>query len=827
MTPKREPTAIETTEILLADAGLRALQGLKGGLELIGDQVRKGVAQALDDRPHTSVGQAINGVVGWAVNKGKEFRVIGRVDLHRTPSLIDDESSDLRFKSDLVEDLGGRLSINAPLTEEIQRIGFACFNRGIPADRLKSFLESDEVLNFLVEEVLHREESAYRGSNVKAIIGSVIETTIRKLESRVNRAEKCPVDEAMDTEIRKKIEYFEKEYDPHDKRHTVANFIDELERTFSEYDIPGWLRKNKNLLKKLLRGRESEEFDAATTADSTRHVAQIIDEVYLERGQLNPEQFIDLHLDSFFQIYSTENFSGIPAFIKSALNVDQQTTRGVVILDLDSLEEFFEVTIPKLQVGDQGLIQLREKLIQCCLNKMSTMNPRVGKIIFTRNDNITGEDFDTTPSAEAGLSQAIIAQCRIVASHVDVRNLLADPRAIPPEIAKNFDDWFDRGELRRSPYHKYLRGVFGQMEAKKEEEGFTAENFNRLKGRVKELFESVTTYLTSVSQQLEIPTTQLASINEVNDYAELVKICCTSPNPQERFAARRKIELAFLIYSCLITPRYVYQEYEAKAVKKVLERRENLEIRDKDAVVLRFLDNADGTVVDISGKDPAKHSEASVKSVNLIPATFNGVNCGLLPTNGEPNEYMGKKSLQSMLTNLLNDDKKRAKDMTDLLRMTIVVDSMADLSTIQQHLETNYISFGRNIKKEDRYVKTAARHQVGVSANPAKSDDYKTSRYVVDVVIPDEHPSHELGGIPTYAVPVEIRILLREDVMKEKSDNHPASHKNYERTRLAMIVPTLAPQEVFPGHYVKTSPNPDDIFQRTTTRLKTREEHRL
>lgn len=829
--PNLEDRTPKSLEQRVSEAGLNGLKGLKEFLETKTHTVRLKAAQVLKETPDRGpVDEVIAKVVGFAVEKGKDYRLIDKVNLIGTPTLLDDVQADILLKSDIVDDLDSRIGLAAPFIEEIERIGTACFDRGIEADRLKAFLESEEVLNFLVSEVLHREDSVYRGGNLKAIAGSVVDTLIRKIENRIGRAQKHPVNKELEKELMKRIEYFENDFDPRDKTHTVSNFITHLEKDFEEYDVFGWLSKNKHLLVQITRGRAEEKYDFRKSDNSKRHVGDVIDEVYIRRGQLNPEQFINLHIDSFFQIYDDDKKEEIPTFIAKVLGINKSTVTGLVVVDLDSMADFFDRVMVKLQVGDQGLIQLREKLIQTCLKRMERSKTPINKIIFISNGAPISEDFETTPEAGDNLAQKIIDHCRIVASHVDVRNLLSDPKAIPPEIAKNYEDWFDGdGEFKERAYYKYIRSVFGQMVAKDDAASkFTPENFKKLRARVEELFDAAMMYLGSVSLGLNIPDIHVASIREVNDYADLVKICCTSEDPQERFAARRKIELAFLIYSCLITPRYVYQDYEAKAVKSVLEVKGDLEIIKDEEMVLKFLDHKNGRITDVSnnGDDEiAKHPDVDLKSVNLIPANFAGIKCGLLPANGEPYDYMSKKTLNSMVTNLLNEENKRAKDMTDLLRMTFVVDSMEDLVHVQQHLETNYISFGRSLKREDRYAKTASKYQVAVSNNQAKASDYKTLRYVVDVVIPDENvDKYPKGKVPTYAVPVEIRVLLREDVMKEKSDNHPASHKKYEEKRLNLAVPTLAPKEVFPGHYLEESPNPNDVFKRKQTRLRKKDE---
>lgn len=829
------PEAIDKIDQHLSEAAAKRLRGIQTFLDHGTNLVRERTRSVLSDTsPKGPIDSAVQGAVKWAVDEGRNHRLIDKVDRYNTPRLLDDAEADLLLKSDLVTDLDSRIGINAPFIEEIERIGTTCFDRGIPAERLKTFLESKEVLDFLIREVLKREESVYRGENIKALVSSLLESMIVRMERRVQRAQKAPVTNYIEDLIRKRIKYFSEEYDPHDKAQTIANFIKELEKTFSEYDVRGWLAEHRELLIGLTRGRTAEEYDPLNPAHSKRHVGDIIDEVYVKRGQINPEQFIKMHLGEFFQVYDPSNSENIPSFMVKSLGLNKKDIGGVIVVDLQCIVDFFDEIMEKLQSGEQGLMQLRDKLVHACIDSFKSHNGAIKNIIFVKNGICSFEDFDSASEAEEGLTQAIIDNCRTVSSHVDVRNLLSDPKAIPPEIAKNYEEWFEgQGKLNTRAYYSYLRSVFGQMVVSKDEEddeaeeglNFTPERFENVRERVKELFDHVMMYLGSISSQLGIPDIQVPLVREMDDYAELVKICCTSQDPQESFAARRKIELAFLVYSCITTPRFVYQKYEAQAVKQVLERKGGLKLLDEEDIILSFVDNEDGTIKDISDEHPKGKDEKNVKHIDLIPALFAGVKCGLLHANGTPGDYMDKKKINSMLTNLLNEENKRAKDMTDILRMTFVVDSMEDLVKVQQNLETNYISFGRSIKREDRYAKTASRDQVSVSGNASKSSDYKTLRYVVDVIVPDENSeNYDKGHVPTYAVPVEIRVLLREDIIKERSQFHPASHKKYEKKRSERIVPTLAPQKVFADNYVEEPPHPHDVFRKKRTRLTTRKE---
>lgn len=786
--------------------------------------------------------QAVYKVMKFSRTVARDFRLIEKINIHGTPKLLSDDDLDNALKSDIIDNLDSRIGTAVPFMEEIETIARVCFDRGIPADRLVAFLESEDVLTFLVEEVLAYSHSRYRGSNIKAIVASVIDTVIYKLEHFAARKRKEPVNAVIAGELEDKIAYFKKTYDPKDKRCTVFNFIRRLKKAYPNYDVATWLKVNKSILVEMLRGRPEEQYDEETTNPRSRHVANMVDDVYEQRGQINPDQFIRLNLNKFFIYYNPSDMD-TPAFIR----VHADTTgihkiSKICVIDIRGIVEFFDEIMPRIQSGGTTLIELRKKIIEACEERICTQMITHDKIIVRDSEGNykvwkvidrdpfreapTGTDVIDRMEFSDYVAREITASCQVISSHIDVGNLLVDPLRIPPEIRKHYEDWFTQeGDLRKGPYHQYLRGIFGQTKkqttgTKPERRRQQLEEFETIKRRVSEIFERVNEHLASVSDNLGIPPITLADIAAINDYAELVKIACTSSNLTRCFCARRKIELAILTYTCMVTPRKVYQEHEAKEVKRVLEGTAQGIKTFPEEQVVTFLDYPDGDVREIKGDDDPASRIQSVqrRKFRLIRAQVaNNINCHVLSVASEadgdegetnPLEYIGKKSLNSMITRLLTGEDKRAKDITDLLRMTFVVESIEDLVSLQEHLENNYISFGRTLKIENRYGEFVRVQAFNVERSAAKSDRYRTLRYVIDIPIQDE------AGKRVYAVPMEIRILLREDLMKERSSFHEASHEKYEKRRLKIELKRIAPPEIFPEIYQRIGPDPNDVFGR-------------
>lgn len=770
--------------------------------------------------------RAVYKTVKFGRNAGRKLRWVDKVNVHAPPELLDDHPADALLKSDIVADLESPIGIAAPFIEEIERIARTCFDRGIPSGRLIGFLESKDILELLMDEVL--DGSHYRGSNIRAMVSSAMDALIHILENRVSKKGKKKVDGEIEKDLMKKLEYFKAHYDPHDKKRTISNFIKELEKNYNQYDILTWTEENKAIFIEIIRGRAEEEYDENDPpSHETRHVANIVNEVYEARGRLEPEKYIELELGNFFLEYKYSDDEDTPAYIRRAIGTEIEKNKSIFVIDLDELKSFFDNELQKLQSPNSNLLQLRENLINSCIQRISNVGDSPAVVIFVEKSRLSDpcSNLDKSDLIET-IVQKITETCQFVSSHVDVRNLLFDPMGVPPEMMENYKDWYDEeGELDKTAYRRYLRGIFGHKTVKRD--GDTKdEEFEKLRNRATAIFENVNAYVASITESLGIPRVTVPSVVEVNDYAELVKIVCTTKDPRERFAARRKIELAALMYTCMITPRCVYREYEARATKDVLEHsRRGIDYVGYEQDKVYFVDNPGYAPREIPEENLAEVPEGtSVKEIALIPIKFGGeIECHLLPTSDEdPFEYMSQKSLFSMLTNLLNEDNKRAKDMTDILRMTFVVKTVEDLDALQENIETNYISFGRSLKRENRYGKLVKVSSTSsVSENGAKSEEYRTLRYVVDIPVPDEYDKSKV-----YAVPIEIRILLTEDLIKERSSNHSASHQKYEDRRLKQVLSKkIAPYGIFPEVYKQVGPDPDDIFEISSMIIKDRTDY--
>jgi hypothetical protein len=828
---KYEPPAVNKAAALIAYAVARIIDSL----ESVYDRMELGIKRGIDtasqgQSPQEEIMVMRAGikakfarVLNLAIDSMRRSRILESTDLTKLPALIaDNREEDLRTKADINDILDSRVGAFLPFLDEMRVIGTYAFGREISSEKLIEYFETDQILDIMISELLSVDDSRFRGTSIYALVRSVIQSASRKLKTLGVRMKKRPITEELEEKMKRNIAYFADHYDPHDRKHTISRFAKELVETYGEYDVSGWLKKNRKFLREIIGGKEIE------------HVPNIIREVYEECGRTDPKKFIELNMPTFlFRQEDGGDFDVHPTMRKelSREGIDEP----YIVLDLEQLESFFAETMPRIETERNNLIALRSAIVDACITEIESTNVRC--VVFRGSDlKYSAKKFETTDRLQDCVRQTVTSSCRVVSSNVDVGNLLVDPLDVPDELKENYETCFNpEGKPRKGSYENFMRRLFGRTrivgeDEAKEEGELKVEKFDKIKKRIAKLFKEADDYVDLIVIHAGIPADNivLQEIKEIDDYAELIRVACKDPSPRKRFEARRKIELSILIYNCLGTQRYVNHGHDAVAVKAVLEsKRDKLRVEKKGQLkVVRFLDYKDGRTR-VLGKGESGFiatDEGQFREETLIPADFAGVKCHLMQANSADNpddrEFISEKTLPSMVTNLINDREKHgAKDLTDLVRMTFVVDDQASFDAITRHLERGYVGFGMNLKREDRYGRVVRVKSVG--ANRAKSDKYKALRYVVDIPIEGE------GGTSDYFAPVEIRILYTEDFAKEKSEHNEVSHKQYIARRVKQTLEKLTPEEIYPGAYKIVLPHEDDISCKVHTVLKSKEDYAI
>lgn len=729
-------------------------------------------------------------------------RIINRLNLRRLPSLLEDEEEDISFKRDSIIALNSRISAALSFYDQLEVIGKSSFSRGVPAEKLIEFLESGQVLEMLVQNAVDFKHARFSADNIAAAVLTGIDSIARKLRTRIEKISKKPITRDEDLQIRSEIERFAAVYHPTHQTYTIANFIRELMEKYSDFQIEEWLKKNINVFVNIVRNRMSEKYDESSNEDgSPRHIANIVHGIYEKKGRDHPDKFIRIYLHTFLTCDSENG---------------QQGSGRVVRLNLPALREFFEERIARVQSDGYSLEKLQEMVMDECEKYISENAPESRKTEIRDVDGtITPKEYENNKELRRELREYIQGNTRIITSVGDPTNLLVNPTSCSPEIARHFEAWIHEDELIiPEEYYLYLRKLFGRKS-----EGGAEETDEMVEKRVEEILRNVDLYQESITDYLGIPSIMRSGlVRQANNFKDLVKIAYDSENEHsaiDRFEARRKIELAILINACEKTVHWQYRHHEAQEVKKTFEdpKADELKIdRNADLVGLKYIDlppvddEIEGVAKIYEDETELRgvvFEECNKKCVRLVKAKFAGVDCYLLPPleeeekeGDDPKEYIGFKKLSNMVSKAIRGS-LRPDRITDLIRMTYVVDDMDDLQDLQTHIETYYVSSGRALKRENRYNRLTNVRSFNVRPNPVKSENYRALRYVAYIRIPD------ISGTRDIDVPVEIRILLKEDCAKEKSLYDPMSHERYQRRRLRKVVERLAPREVYGDLFYK------------------------
>lgn len=883
------PHPYQPNNLRKADAILSSV--VAGIIEWVADHIFEASARGLKRiLPKEQVNiEEVQGVIRRAILKTisgmREARLIESVPPDQLPELIPGNAQKSAELGNIIRDfidspVANKLSFADEIMTVVRSHAFAA---GVQPENLIKYFQNDWILNLLMKELLHSDETAFRNTTAWSQITSAMKSIARKLRTRAERKSRKEVQKgsnvgievndtaemklekifaprnagvATDEKLRAHIAYFGVHYNPRDRKKTVSNFIKNLQAKYPDDDVLGWLKKNKKTLREIFVGKEAIRL-AVGGDESTifTHLADAINDAYLQCAIEDPRKYMDMEVPNFIGSYNNRT-----AQMDKMLATAGRVGEPAVIIDLPELLFFFHKKVEKIsRASDKhSLVSLKGYLADACVAYIMAKYPNA-RTAFVREDDHpvqSLETFGSTSELIQAVKDMVLEKCQIISSHLDVRNLLEDPDSTPPEIQGHYQKWYPkRGTFKQGSYQRFLDTIFRHVvreelesdpiPAVNDDPGASLEtrvtdtlevrpeDSEKVYDRVERVFKKVDAYLHSISKDLGIPEINCGEIRDCKNYAELVKIACKHENPKIRFAARRKLELAGLAYSLMGTPRYVYQDYESRAIKAFMQTAPGgLKInRKKEKERVEFIDPPDGKVSIVK---QGRGSRDGIKKAELIHANFADTPCYVVPTNdlnekksSDEYDYIRQKSFNSMMTNLLGAEGKRASDLTDLQAMTIVVKNLEDLKKIQRHVEANLMSFGRMIKTENRYDEGIRSGTFYVGENDSKSDEYKTLRYVIDIPVPEENPPRPGKKSKTYLATLELRVLLLEDFCKERSENNDGSHKKYERKRLRKILKRVAPIEHHPEFYKTTKPHLADVNQNTEIVPKDEEDYAM
>ncbi|PIZ74966.1 hypothetical protein COY05_05340 [Candidatus Peregrinibacteria bacterium CG_4_10_14_0_2_um_filter_38_24] len=733
----------------------------------------------------------------------KKARIIDEVNIQKLPRLLEDDAKDLLFKAHIVDILTSRFGTMSSFQDLIAFISNITFSKGIPAEKLTRFFESERIVKLLLQKVFDEESSLYRSPNLLAFAGSTMGIASKVLRARGEKREKKKTDEKTRAELDKKLNKFKANYRPESK-YTISEFIKRLKEKYSEYDLCPWLGSRMSFFIEMLRGYKLETMDGNqfTRITGIKHIKNMVNGAYVGRTKNHNlhEEFIRTNLVKFFHVLTREQ---IPCFL----------------IEIEELSHFFK-QLEKIRTRESGEGKMIDLIKRICIEEIQGCEDMSKGITLLIHKDMIAEVVTISDSKDipGKMAEIIDEAIKVSSPHINTTNLLVNPDGIPERIASEYDRIFDKeGQITQRKYHAMLRSIFEYADADQQK----VERLNAIKKRINAIFSKVNELLVDASIDTGIKMPQeVEDILKINEYSELVKIACTEKNKRKRYAARLKIELTWLTYRGSYMPRFAFVESDSRKVKAKMEATtEDIQVdKDEPVEVIKFIDNKSGDP-EVIGEAPAtegkvvKEGIVDIGELKLIPAKFAGQNCYLLH-NGDNNSergYINPKTLRSMVINRIRERSISFEEIQDMIRMTFVVDNMEELKALKESINTSHASLGRLVEVEDTYLESSENGTHGIDYNGSKSKKYRTLKYVSYVPISGEDQ--------IYVVQFEIRVLLLEDAIKEKSRHHEIGHKAYEKRRILACIPILMPKEIFPELYEEEK-DPDDIFEEVVTRVR-------
>lgn len=762
------------------------------------------------------------------VEASREIEIAEPIDYSKLPNLLDDHDEDVRFKSDIVHRLGSRLDTKLNLRAEIEQLTRIAFEIGIEPQKLTEFLESDQIIEIMIDVAINYPHSRRRTSSLLARIGSTSESIESKLMAAADKFTKKEMPLEIETEILAKLQFFRDDFKPGDQKYTVVRLVEELSNDYPEYDIPGFMRKNKQYLIDAIKGAPTRELPAGKN-----HIRNLIIQGYRKcaaESEENAVKFIRLNLPNLMQARMEDD-------------------TPLLTINANEIQKFFRTLMSTMRKAGIGPVKFRRAIQDMFAEIHANIGVDVEQVLIKSGNTTRVEKVYSDEQLGSLIREMVSEATKHSGSYIDIVDLLSDPENVPPSLEEDHKLFFKEDGSFSDAYYHRVRSLFSLV---LESEGGKAkqEDFEQVRAKLSTAFEAINHYLKDYDEALGLPPiAQIREVVEENEYGNLVRLACTTEDKTVRAAACAKIQLAMLHYSIAYSPRFVFQDHDAKQIKLRLERLRNGLVIKHNAEgkvpvrKIRFIENIGGLVYVMDDDPDEPETEIPVVSdlneMYLIPAKLGGTECFVMPVGvdegGSPIdyaevgeidlktfEYIGKKSSESGKTKILRREKYRAKDITDLIRMTFVVKSFVEFFKLKDHIEREYLSFGQILKFENRYDQTFTReYATDQYDNPSKDGSYRCLRYVAYMPIPSSDGTH------SYFAPIEMRIMLIEDAAMEKSNHHKASHQRYEIDRRQEIAELLRPHAIWPELWKEEAPNPKDPFKRKRMVLKSSEDFKF
>lgn len=754
--------------------------------------------------------ERVNHIISGFFKKSTEF-VLEEIDLIEN---VYKDAENLaippEFISSAIAHLCSDFGTEASMQQLFALIVDRAFAEGIDAQTIIRFLQNENIEQILLNRVLFYANEGYFENGKMQATGEIR------------------------NEINAYIEHFSDNYKPTYQKYTFIATVKKLAQKYREYDVLSYL-KEYPFLRGLIHNR----------------IPTVVDDLYVEscKQRLNK---MDEDESSKLRAVAKTQFSRI--FYYSA-DVDNEC----FMYNVEELHKLFNKTLPQIYNNGKFLNYaefrrvIEEMMVECIKS-----HPGIITIKLNVSDELIANSILLDKDVEETVRCLVEDNAKTMNGDSELFDPLTDPTRIPLALEELAEKFIVDGEIDSERYEDYLlrhhschefdplheievlnKKIVSLLEYQALEE-FSEEvtsliarirskiernqdggandrnkKLGLIKDKLKWLFTQTDEYLAFLEEKSKgIDFYRSERVKNCHDLAGLTLLAINGEDEVERFEARRKISLALRMDRITKSGAYVFLDRNIDSIKRILS--SYLEYNHSPLEYVPFYDHPKKGIALILNEPAQKRQRLSppskefsfteedkcyIREVKLIPATFSGVDCWVLPSfNGREIEIIRKKSLQSITTKQL-----RNRTSADLAAMTLVAKDIRILEELTRLIQKDFLAYGKVLSIENKMGDLIKLRTKNVSINSSSSKEYRSIHYVVEMVIYDPETQREL--ITT----IEVRVILIDDLVKEQSLYHAASHQNYEQIRLRDVINRLVPRDIYSDSYEMSDPDPWDI----------------
>ncbi len=820
----------------------------------------KAIADNIESRVYDALNKQKSPIIQSTIEISRKLRIVDPIDFSQLPRLKDDEKEDYEIKQSIFNSMFTDLSSKSDLVTQISPALQMAYYDGVSTKRLVEFLNDPVFIDEFVNRIINIDEPIVKTNSLRGGRNGIIDKFAYKLDRRNERKGKEKLTPEIIEELDLLLTEFVDDYDPSKPAQNIVRFIMgiyQIER-FSKYAMHEWFADievistiKTQIIKGIKNSIKAGYIDTVNEKINSKGVKDETSNITMDQQVKSVREFTDLHFDTIF--YEEDN---------------------EFIFDIDELNHFFALIADKIDNGKGKIFysELRTQILDEIMKHINAKGIDACSIrILCYPHLIDNEDkrmiSKTSLEETKGVIEKLINEHTSIPTSDNPKDFLLDPKTIPREIKDTYELFFpypsqisnkkavnlyefDKESYQppqrafdQMAYEKHLMNIFGYVNDEHDIED--------VEQVVATLFDEADYYFELFARRLNLGSIYKSKIvKNINTWWELEEIAGSDYSSEiERFEARRKLEMAKLIYRAKYARVFVELEddilkimsrltkkYTTKSqlkrfkeelkvetekimdnteksdrsidveteINKLRDRLENkyrinrqpLQIHKNSLREIIFEDDElEGVTLKYFGKQTkheGKYLGANIRSELLIDADFEGIRCGIKasidPKNGEMKPIRAK-SLTSIQTKIIKKGKKIEK-LGDLSGMTFVVETKEELKAMRKNIERVFTSFGAKIKIENMYGDLVDVESKNIEPNASKSARYKALRYVIEVPV-----EHYTGR--TFAT-IEIRVMLAKDYQREISKYCEENHENYKERRIVPVGMKIIPPELYP-----------------------------